>query len=266
MASLRSRVSEREGSLRDLSNERRRASQELNRRRTQVRSQADSAVCSSSAKYLIAENTLDAGALKLYPDRLVFSGYRGTCVIPLSQVSAVNQGTSRLPRRSGIPLVGRLWPGPDREGDTLMIELVSDEDTRERCVLAGLEPGQHWPENLQTAWAIYPSFMEGRAAMAAEVQVAEHVKKIEAETSALEHELATLQSEIRALESSRRGWEDDLALPDWEHRTVRLSGANLHQQLQRTLDRAAAEGWELISTASPSQTDLIVTLRRVRRI
>jgi hypothetical protein len=221
----------------------------------------------SIAKYLVGSDGVDDGSLRLFWDRIEFSGWRGKCRINLKEISSTEAGVSHLPALYGVPIVERLWPGPVRMRQTLLMHLLNEGGNKEQAVLAGLPFEKHLPELVETTRSAYSSAVETRAKRTTDIYSAtERRLAAEREIVALQRRLQSLEGEIKTWESNRDDAERELQLPDWEHRTLQLRGRNLNQQLERELRAASAAGWELVSTASPRKDEIVATLKRVRRV
>lgn len=242
-------------------------SQHIGRHVSESRAEDRRIICQSPAKYLVSSASMDDGLLKLFWNRLEFSGWRGKCEIKLAEISSLDPGVSRLAVRLGVPIVERWWPGGLRERHTLLLRLSSGTGDWERAVLAGLPPERHWLEVIEDARSGYTGRVEARAERASEIDSAAKRKlAADDEIAKLQGQLQGVEAQIRSLEGMRRSAERELQLPDWEHRTVHMKGRNLIQQLEREMRTASAAGWELVSTASPRKDELIATLKRVRHV
>lgn len=256
-----------EGGLRDLRGRTGALAKGIAERNASQSAQNRTRLKRSPTKWLVSSTTLDSGSVALFWNRIEFKGWRGNCVINLSEVGSINQRTSRLPARSGIPLLGRWFPGHVREGDTLLVELSSGATSARRAVLAALPHGSNWQQALKDAISDIPRIEAERREAAAQVQELEQQKAgLDTQMRDLKSQMTMANSEIRKVQETRRRAEHELALPDWEYRTIQLKGKNLQRSLEAQLRSSAAQGWELSSTASPRKDELVATLKRVRRL
>jgi len=96
------------------------------------------------AVYLNGEE-LDRGTLRLTNCSLRFDGWQGSIVIPLPDILDVRLGTSVLPRRAGIPLLGRIWPGKPRYAESILITVQAGTAREPRvATIADLRNGIQW--------------------------------------------------------------------------------------------------------------------------
>lgn len=88
---------------------------------------------------------LDRGTLRLGNYAVDFSGWRGSVSAPLASIVSVELGSSNLPSRAGIPIIGRFRPGKPRARRTVIATVTGPGGTGARLmVLADLENGSDW--------------------------------------------------------------------------------------------------------------------------
>jgi hypothetical protein len=215
--------------------------------------------------YVRSAKSLDAGSVTLFWDRITYSGWHGNANLPLSDIVGIDAGKSCLPARSGVPILNRYWPGKLVAGQTLLLTLGSDGIAAERMILAGLPLEDDWAGAVGTAVGNVTSLQDARRT------AEEHQTAARARLETLEKERAHLQAAAELLKADLRRCERDkteaireLALPDWEQKTLKLStapGSLMHRRLEQEIQ----DGWEVVSTTREGQDTAVTTLRRVRR-
>jgi septal ring factor EnvC (AmiA/AmiB activator) len=219
----------------------------------------------SSAIYACSTYVLDAGSLELFWNRLRYSGWRGQTSILLSDIASIEAGSSKLPSRIGIPFVGGRWPGEAKDGETLLLTVRSEGNGHERVVLAGLPIGSDWPNAVRKAVEEMGAIRGARQA-ADEQQTAAQQRMWQLETVVQQEQgiANDLRKQIRDYEKTRDRATRELALPDWEQRTISITGAFLDEAVQRRLQREVTDGWEVVSTQQ-GKDKVTAMLRQVRR-
>ncbi len=231
----------------------------------ETRQEDQHVIRSDAAKYLIGENGLDSGSLNLFWDRLVFSGWRGNVALPLAEISEVAMGRSRLEKWAGVPFLEKRLRGKDVGGLTLLLDLRDASGRASRAVIGGLRE-EGWPSVVERTKGALPDASAARATTERSVRSAvERQNLLEGQIERVQEARRQIRARADGTRSSIRALRDEMALPDWQHKSVQLKGRNLAQQLERTLLSESAQGWELVSTASPRKDEMVVALRRVRR-
>jgi hypothetical protein len=191
----------------------------------------------------------------------------GNASIPLEEIEDVDYGESHLPSRQGMPFLGRFLPGVPHHGDTLLLHTASLGGVTQLAVIAGLPHDKFWGHNIDNTIKAIPERKESqRKRSSTSKEIEEKRRDIESRISANNGLLLKLTDEISNYERENQKIEHELSLPDWETRTLHLKGRNLPGQLDRELSFLSRENWELVSTSSPRKDELIVSLKRVRRI
>ncbi|MBI3944041.1 MAG: hypothetical protein HY326_13575 [Chloroflexi bacterium] len=165
----------------------------------------------SSVVYLNGQS-FDRGTLELFDEVLRFSGWRGNVVVRLPHIAGIQIGFSKLGRFAGVPVLEKLWPGPRRLTDTLLIT-VSDPivpngnspNRAELMVLTGLDDAVRWRDLLRDRQfllkdlvALRADFQAQRLKFETEIFLAqEDLHQIEAHTYQLQGELAVLKLKLR---------------------------------------------------------------------
>jgi hypothetical protein len=221
----------------------------------------------SAAKYLAGVARIDSGELVLYWDHIEFRGWRGNFTIPLGQVTSIESGDSHLPSRSGVPLIGRFSPGPPIGRETLIIHTAFQSGENQLAVIAGLPGTKLWNGHINTAIDAIEQRREMREQRA---QASAGLGQSKADVDARSREngaaLAQLDAEIGRHQRDRQAIQRELSLPDWENKTLHLKGRDLQKQVDSQVKHLARDGWELVSTSSPRTDEMVVSLKRVRRV
>jgi hypothetical protein len=221
----------------------------------------------SAAKYLGGSARIDSGELALYWDHLEFRGWRGNATIPLGQVSSIERGESHLPGRSGVPLLERFLPGLPTVREALIIHTAYDTGEDRLAVIAGLPTTKSWNEHINEA---LDAIEQRREMREQRTQAGAGLGQSKADVDARSREnsaaLAQVDAEIGRRQRDRQAIQHELSLPDWENKTLHLKGRGLQKQVDGQVKHLARDGWELISTSSPRMDEMVVSLKRVRRV
>lgn len=221
----------------------------------------------SGAKYLRGKDRIDSGELFLYWDRLIFRGWGGNATINLARVGTIERGESRLPARSGVPLLSHIFPGVPVIGETVVLRTALENGEDRLAVIAGLPPGKAWNDQIKAAVEAIPQKLEIRQLRArAAAKLGTEQADADARAREISAAIDQVASEIAEIEGAMDEVHDELALPDWENKVLRLKGRNIEKQLDRELKGLSRERWELVSTSSPRKDEMVVTLKRVRPV
>ena len=130
-------------------------------------------VRSAPAVYLNGDS-LDRGTLRLTSHSLRFDGWQGSIVIPVRDIVEVRLGTSVLPRRAGIPLLGRIWPGKPHYAESLLLSVQAGSASEPRvATVADLKNGIQWRDEILHCRDDYEAWAEERSQCVSEVEAAE---------------------------------------------------------------------------------------------
>ncbi len=177
---------------------------------------------------------LNRGTLRLGNYSLEFSGWRGGASTPLASIVGVEQGSSHLPSRTGIPLLSRFWPGKLRSRHTLIATVKSPNGTDSRLmVLADLENGNDWAVAIADRQARLGDVAAQQSELVA--QRAEAGRLV----AAARERLNTSQGELRAIEQAvavLRGQKSKL-----EHQQRQLDAAR-RKQVEQAQTAAKQKG------------------------
>ena len=103
-----------------------------------------------SGVYLNGGESLDRGTVILGNEAIRFAGWHGKIEFPLENVAEVDLGHSHLSPRTGVPVLGRMWPGQARARDSLLLMLGgSGGGQRQLAVIADLRDGEAWREEIR---------------------------------------------------------------------------------------------------------------------
>lgn len=150
-----------------------RAERRLRSAETKLR-QTDHAVLRRAAAVYLNGSELDRGTLYLTNYSLRFDGWQGSIEIPLADILDVRLGTSVLPRRAGIPLLGRLWPGRPRYAESLLITVQVGTDAEPLvATVADLKNGIQWRDVILRGRDTYEAWAQERTRQVEEIMEAE---------------------------------------------------------------------------------------------
>lgn len=152
------------------------------------------------------------GILSLGSVAIRFSGWQGGFEIPLDTIYDVQVGTSKVPPRAGIPLLGRIAPGDARECSALLLTVRDDEQSPSRTVvIADLPDAARWRDHIRDRQARQRLAAAARAELLDRRRQAESLlddasyarAKCQAHFDAIEKELATLRAQLKSAERTR---------------------------------------------------------------
>ena len=171
------------------------------------------------AAYLDGES-LERGTLTLTNDALHFSGWRGKVEIPLQSIQSIALGTSLLAPFAGSPILGSIWPGKPRSGETLLLTVQDGPAaTQQLAVMGDLKEAGLWQQEiliqqqqLDQVTALKTQLLGERQqatdaltkARAALRQAQARVTVVEKETTVLRSQMDTLRAQQRVEEAKAR--------------------------------------------------------------
>src|SRR5450759_4829550 len=98
--------------------------------------------------YLNGQN-IDRGTLSIGNEALRFSAWHGSATVPLESIHEIDIGTSHLPPRAGVPILGRLVPGQPRQATTLLLRVRDANAASDQLVVvADLNDAQEWASQI----------------------------------------------------------------------------------------------------------------------
>ncbi len=165
----------------------------------------------SAALYVHGE-AQSRGMLSLGSEDLRFSGWRGRFQIPLDAIYDVQVGTSSVPPRAGIPVLGRLAPGKARECGALLLTVRDDEQSPSRTILiADLPDAAKWRDHLNSqrarqrlAAASRATLLDQRRQAESLLAEASHLRaKRQGDADEIARDLATLRAQLKSAERAR---------------------------------------------------------------
>lgn len=149
------------------------ASRTLSERRRAVRDIEDSLrafdgeVHRRSAAVLLNGTSPRRGTLALGNDTVRFAGWRGRAELPLRTIVDIQVGTTVMPPRLGVPLLGKLWPGEPRLTGTLLLTVQESEDASPGIfILGGLSDAEAWRADIQDRQTLGSEVASRRAELA----------------------------------------------------------------------------------------------------
>ncbi len=147
--------------------------QRLRRAESALREADHRTVRRAPAVYLNGDS-LDRGTLCLTSHSLRFDGWQGSIVIAVQDIVEVRLGTSVLPRRAGIPLLGRIWPGKPHYAESLLLSVRAGSASEPRvATVADLRNGIQWRDEILQCRDDYETWVEERSQRVREVEAAE---------------------------------------------------------------------------------------------
>jgi hypothetical protein len=267
LGELNTRRSALQSALGGLRNESSNLHGQLTRLSNQSKAEDRAVLLRSAAKYLGGSARIDSGELALYWDHLEFRGWRGNATIPLGQVSSIERGESHLPDRSGVPLLERFLPGSPTVREALIIHTAYDTGEDRLAVIAGLPTAKSWNEHINKAIDAIEQRRETREQRAqAGAGLGQSKADVDARSRENSAALAQVDAEIGRRQRDRQAIQHELSMPDWENKTLHLKGRGLQKQVDSQVKHLARDGWELVSTSSPRTDEMVVSLKRARRV
>ncbi|MCC7353445.1 MAG: hypothetical protein IT330_06760 [Anaerolineae bacterium] len=169
----------------------------------------------SRAAYLDGE-TLERGTLTLTSDAVHFSGWRGKVEIPLRAIQSIALGTSLLPPFAGIPILGNLWPGRPRSGETILLTVrESPVAAQQLAVIGDLKEAALWQQEIliqqqqvdQVTALKTQLLSEREEAVAALAKAREAFRQAQSRVELIEKEAAVLRAQMDTLKAQQRAEE-----------------------------------------------------------
>ncbi len=163
------------------------------------------------AAYLDGQS-VDRGTLSIGNDALHFSGWHGSVSIPLKKILGIYGGTSRLSPRAGVPIVGRLFPGRPRAGDSLLLTVWGTDDTersdtaqRKLVALADLEDGEGLASQIVARQSALNRLQADRVELAGELLEAQSAwREARSELASAQTEVAEVERELDQLRTQQK--------------------------------------------------------------